>query len=113
MSRSRELGDQAEERAAAYLAGRGYRILERNFRCRMGELDIIARSGDTVVFVEVRRRSSARFGLPQETVGPAKRRKLLRAAAFYAQQRGLDCPQRFDVVAEGPDGLEHIENAFP
>ncbi|MDE2237708.1 MAG: YraN family protein, partial [Elusimicrobia bacterium] len=47
MSRSRELGDQAEERAAAYLAGRGYRILERNFRCRMGELDIIARSGDT------------------------------------------------------------------
>ena len=109
---SRELGDAAESRAAAYLAGLGYEILERNFACRMGELDIVAKIGETIVFVEVRSRSSVRFGLPQETVVAAKRRKLLRAARLYAQARGLDCPMRFDVIADGPEGLEHIEDAF-
>jgi putative endonuclease len=109
---SRERGAQAEARAAAYLSGRGYQILERNFTCKAGELDIVARQGDTVVFVEVKSRSSTAFGLPQEHVTAAKRAKLLRAAGFYAKVRGLDCPLRFDVVAEGPEGLTHLEDAF-
>lgn len=109
---SRQLGDAAESRAAAYLQGRGYEILERNFVCKMGELDIVARQGETVVFVEVKSRASAKFGLAQEAVVSSKRRKLLRAAQLYAQLRGLDCPLRFDVIAEGPDGLEHFEDAF-
>ena len=109
---SRKLGDAAESRAAAYLANLGYAIIERNFRCRMDEIDIVARDGETVVFVEVRSRSSVAFGLPQETVVFAKRRKLRLAAQLYAQARALDCPMRFDVVAEGPSGLEHFEDAF-
>lgn len=109
---SKSLGDAAEDRAAAFLAAKGYRIVERNFRAKVGELDIVAKDGDTIVFVEVRRRSSVSFGLPQETVVFAKRRKLIRAAQVYAQARGLDCPMRFDVIADGPAGLEHIEDAF-
>jgi putative endonuclease len=109
---SRALGDAAEDRAAAYLTGRGYRIVERNFRAKVGEIDIVARQGEVVVFVEVRSRAGAAFGLPQETVGREKRRKLIRAAQVYAQARGLDCPLRFDVIADGPGGLEHIEDAF-
>lgn len=110
---SRRLGADAESRAASFLAGLGYEILERNFSCRMGELDIIARDGDTVVFVEVRSRSSLSYGLAQETVVAAKRRKLVKTAQLYAQARALDCPMRFDVVAFGPDGLEHFPDAFP
>jgi putative endonuclease len=109
---SRRLGDAAETRAAEYLARLGYRILERNFTCRMGEIDIVAQLADTVVFVEVRSRASASFGSAQETIGWAKRRKLVRAAQLYVQARGLDCPMRFDVIADTPAGLEHIEDAF-
>ena len=109
---SKAAGDEAEARAAAYLESRGYRIVERNFRAKVGELDIVAQDGDTVVFVEVRSRSGTSFGLPQETVVASKRRKLIRAAQVYAQARGLDCPLRFDVIADGPAGLEHIEDAF-
>jgi putative endonuclease len=109
---SRQLGDAAESRAVAYLTGLGYEILDRNFTCKMGELDIVAKQGDTVVFVEVKSRAGSKFGLAQETVVASKRRKLLRAAQLYVQLRNLDCPLRFDVIADGPDGLEHFENAF-
>ena len=109
---SRPLGDEAEDRAAALLSAKGYEIIERNFVAKVGELDIVARRGEFVVFVEVRSRANTRFGLPQESITEAKRRKLIKTALLYAQVRGLDCPMRFDVVAEGPDGLEHIEDAF-
>lgn len=109
---SRLLGKSAEDRAVAFLAGLGYEIVERNFTCKMGELDIVARKDGTVVFVEVKSRAETKFGLAQEAVVFTKRRKLLRAAALYAQLKRLDCPQRFDVIADGPDGLEHIEDAF-
>ena len=109
---SRKLGADAEQRAADFLAGLGYTILERNFTCKMGELDIIAQDADTVVFVEVRSRSSLSYGLAQETVVAAKRRKLVRTAQLYIQRHDLDCPMRFDVVALGPAGLEHFPDAF-
>jgi putative endonuclease len=109
---SREAGARAERRAEEFLVGRGLSILARNFRTRFGEIDLVARDGETVVFVEVRFRAGTAFGTPQETVTPAKRRRIIRAALAYAQSRAPDAPLRFDVVAISPRGLEHIPGAF-
>ena len=109
---TKDLGDAAEERAVSFLKARGYAIVERNFRGKVGELDIVAKDGDTIVFVEVRSRSGSRFGEPQESITAAKRRKIVKAAQLYAQARGLDCPMRIDVLAESPSGFEHFEDAF-
>lgn len=113
------LGKKGEEVAANYLKKQGYRILKTNYRCRMGELDIIARKKDTIVFVEVRSRSSKRFGLPQESIGPAKQRKIRAVASYYLQSLSKPLPKvRFDVLALyfSPNGqflsLEHFKNAF-
>ncbi len=105
-------GAAAEERAARYLEARGYEVLARNFRCRAGELDIVARDGETVVFVEVRSRAPSGFGSAAETVGWSKRAKLLKAARYFAHVKALDCPMRFDVVAIDGSALDHIEDAF-
>jgi putative endonuclease len=111
------LGRWGEEEAASYLRRLGMRVLERNMRTPVGEIDIIARQGRTLVFVEVKTRRSKAFGTPQEAVGPAKQRQILRAAQWYlggGKGRGLQ--PRFDVVAvqPGPEGavVEHIPDAF-
>lgn len=109
---SREKGFQAETVAAEFLKGLGYSIRERNFNCRMGEIDIIAQDGETLVFVEVKARASAAFGLPQETVTFSKRRKIIKTALLYSQRERLDCPMRFDVVAIQNGAVEHISGAF-
>lgn len=109
---SREAGAQAEEKAARFLEGLGYAILDRNFRSKMGEIDIIARDGETVVFVEVRARSGRGFGSPAETVTHLKQRKIIKTAAFYSQIKRLDCPLRFDVVSIEAGALDHIPDAF-
>jgi putative endonuclease len=93
------------------------RVLERNFRCRVGEIDVVARDGDVVVFVEVKERSGASHGAAIEAVTPLKRYRVLRAARLYAAMHGLsESPLRFDVVAIdwGPDGpqLRHEVGAF-
>jgi putative endonuclease len=91
--------------------------LERNFRCRAGEIDVVARDGDTVVFVEVKERSGASHGEAVEAVTAAKRLRVVRAARIYAASRGLsEAPLRFDVVAidwtaKGPR-LRHETGAF-
>lgn len=110
-------GARGEEKACDFLQGQGYRILERNYRCRLGEIDIIAREGRTVVFVEVKARSSGRFGLPQEAVGPRKRRRMTAIALHYLKSRGwLGEPARFDVASVGLDGGQEtvtlLRNAF-
>ena len=98
-----EIGRRGEEYAARYLMGCGFRIVERNFRAKVGEIDIVAVDGDELVFVEVRYRRSAGHGTPAETVGPRKRLRLVRAAALFLQARGAsDTPCRFDVVALRP-----------
>lgn len=109
---SRSAGLAAEERAAKHLEGKGYSILARNFTAKLGELDIVARDGETVVFVEVRARSREDFGGAAESVVWSKRRKLIRAAQLYIQKNALDCPMRFDVVTIQGETLEHIEDAF-
>ncbi|MCL1805235.1 MAG: ribonuclease HII [Clostridiales bacterium] len=94
------MGRQAEDAAAAWLAAGGMRILERNYRCRIGEVDIIGQMGGVLVFVEVRSRSRVDRGLPAESVDYRKRQKLRRVAAWYLQERGRgDSPCRFDVLS--------------
>ncbi len=95
-----ERGAAAERDAAQLLIAAGYEILERNFRCKAGELDIIARDGDALVFVEVRSRSDDEHGHAVEMIGRAKQRRVVRVARYYlaaAAPRFERC--RFDVVA--------------
>lgn len=111
MSRA-ETGRRAEEEAAALLAAKGMTVLERNFRARGGEIDIIARDRDELVFVEVRARAGAAYGGAAASVGGAKRRRLVRAARLWLQARGWTGPCRFDVVAWEGGRPEHIPAAF-
>lgn len=105
-------GCEAEERACAHLRRRGLTLLERNFRCRRGEIDLIMRDGSTVVFVEVRYRRNARFGDSAETVDVRKQHRLLAAAQTYLQRNAHQTPCRFDVVAITGTELQWITNAF-
>jgi putative endonuclease len=96
----RKLGRHGEDRAAAYLKRQGYAILARNWRCPLGELDIVAREGETLVFVEVRARRSDRLGTPEESITPAKQARLVELAQTYLQETGQsDQDWRIDVVA--------------
>lgn len=108
------LGKECEEKAAAYLRSRGYRVLERGWSAPMGEIDIIALDGETLVFVEVRARSSAAYGTPAETVGRAKRSRIIKTALAYVKAKGLKPESmRFDFIGfTAGAGPEHIENAF-
>ena len=107
-------GWDAEDMAAAFLRSRGLTILERNYRCRLGEIDLVAREGATTVFVEVRQRRSSSFGGAAASITAAKRAKLLRAARHY-MSRLRTLPQcRFDaLLIEGePPRIEWIRDAF-
>ena len=108
-----ELGASAEALAIALLEQRGYRIVERNFRVRAGEIDIVARDGDVLVFVEVRSRADAEHGHAAEMIGPRKQRQVARVAAHYLQQRDPVYAQaRFDVVAITGGEIELIQDAW-
>lgn len=92
-------GDWGEQLAAQHLVAQGYRIVERNYRCRRGEIDIIAEDGGVLCFVEVRSVASRAFGDPLETIKPAKQRRILLAARHYITTRRIrDKAIRFDVV---------------
>ena len=113
------LGRAGEEYAAKYLQKRGFRIVERNFRCKLGELDIVARDGPFLVFTEVRSMTGKAFGSPQESITDKKKKKLRQVAQLYAKFRNVgDTPMRFDVVAITADSggnvikLDHIVNAL-
>ncbi len=113
------LGRKAEEAAAVYVQQQGYRLKERNYRCSLGEIDLIAEDGDCLVFLEVRSRQSSLFGLPQETVNWVKQRKLRRLATYYLKrQNQLERKCRFDVVGilfdeqKAVKTLDLIKNAF-
>lgn len=113
----RQRGDSAEDLAASHLEAEGFRVLERNFLCRYGELDLVAERGELLCFVEVRMRSTAVWGDPAHTVSHAKQRKVVRAALHWLfRHGGPPRDVRFDVISvtgRGPDArLEHIPNAF-
>jgi putative endonuclease len=109
-----ELGKKGEDQASAYLKENHFKILERNYRSRYGEIDVIAREGNTIVFVEVKLRTTDQFGSPLAAVDQWKQKRLRRMAASYLQAKGLydRAPVRFDVLGITPAGIEHIKNAF-
>jgi putative endonuclease len=112
------LGPTGERIAAKYLRRHGHRILMRNYRCPAGEIDLVAAQGDTLVFVEVKTRSSDDLAMPEDAVDAAKRRQILRAARYFlAQMKAQHLPIRFDVVAivlppRGAPQIEHFIAAF-
>ena len=112
------LGEMGESIAATFLKGAGFSIVERNFRCICGELDIIARDGRTIVFIEVKCRNNGIYGPPQLAVTSFKQRQISKAALVWLSKRRLyDAEARFDVVAivlhdDDLPEIEHIRNAF-
>ena len=109
----RETGTQYEERAAEYLIAQNYQILERNYRIRSGEIDIIARDGTILVFIEVKYRKNDESGNPLEAVDIRKQRKIIKVARYYLYQKKYgDVPCRFDVIGICGSHIEHIKDAF-
>lgn len=114
MENKRQKGSSYEKLAAEYLLKQGYEILEMNYRCKQGEIDIVARDGAYLVFAEVKYRRSASKGLPEEAVDRKKQRIISRVAAYYCMKHGIGeaAPCRFDVVAFLEDEIHLIQNAF-
>ncbi len=113
----KELGRRGEEVASRFLKKKGYRIIEKNYACKMGEMDIIAKEKDALVFIEVKTRTSREFGPPQLAVNTRKQRQLSKVALNYLNEKRLrDVKARFDVVAivfeGGKEEIELIQDAF-
>ena len=117
---SKSLGAWGEEKAARYLRLHGYSILERNFSCCAGELDIVAKKGKFIVFAEVKLRKNAEFAEAREFVTYAKQRRIIATAQLYLSTHDWDLQPRFDVIeVYAPDGVQsrkvqinHIKDAF-
>lgn len=110
---TRAFGNAGEDAACTYLLKKGWTILGRNVRAGRNEIDIIAKKKKLIAFIEVKRRSSERYGSPAEAVNFKKQKHIAQAAALYMQENGLGGANiRFDVIEVLPDGLRHIEAAF-
>ena len=114
---SQRFGQKAEDLAARHLKRRGYKILTRNYRTRAGEIDIIAREGKSLVFIEVKGRQSTRYGSAKAAVTPRKQRQVTKVALWYLKETDqMDAKARFDVVAVTQTGadarIEIVRNAF-
>ena len=111
----RKIGSKVEQAVREYLSGHGFEILEMNYRCKQGEIDIIAKEDLYYVFIEVKYRTSTRYGFPQEAVGLSKQRRICSAARYYLYSNhiGESVPVRFDVAAVLEDKITYIRDAFP
>jgi len=111
-----DAGRLAEDQALAYLQAQGLVLVERNYRCRGGEIDLVMREGGKMVFVEVRYRADERYGGALASVGARKQSRLIVAAAHYLMAKRIDRPARFDVAAVSPDqgklAIQWIKDAF-
>jgi putative endonuclease len=105
-------GDESEEKACSFLKQEGYQVVARNWRTRVGELDIIARDGDVLVFVEVKARSRDDFGGPEAAVDRTKQRRLIAAARSFLAATHCELATRFDVVAIRPGSMRLYQDAF-
>ena len=116
MAKHNELGKQGEEIAAQYLIEKGYEIVERNWRNKHKEIDIIAKDGKFLVIVEVKTRQTDEYGNPDIAVTRKKQRLIISAANAYLFQKKLDIDTRFDIISiifkDGEPVIEHIEDAF-
>ncbi|NLN41910.1 MAG: YraN family protein [Clostridiales bacterium] len=115
----KKLGHWGEQQACKYLESKGYVILDKNYRCRLGEIDLIALDGGCLVFIEVKTRTSVSYGFPAEAVGKSKQNKYIQMASIYAKEKGIyGASFRFDVVEilinkkQGYWDINHITNAF-
>lgn len=110
----RKLGEKAEQVVKAYLTSHGFEILEMNYRCRQGEIDIIAREGTYYVFIEVKYRKTTEYGEPGEAVGFAKQKRICKAAQYYLYCYGLpeSTPVRFDVAGILGNKITYYRDAF-
>ncbi len=107
------LGRIGEKTATDYLKKKGYKVLHTNYKTRLGEIDIIAKDGENVVFVEVKTRSNEKFGLPSEAVNKRKREKYFKVASeFLIRNHLTNAPCRFDVVEIEECEINHIIDAF-
>ena len=113
------LGGVGEKQALKHLKAKRYKILEKNFSCSFGEIDLIALDKDCYVFVEVKTRSDVRYGEPMEAVNATKQRHIIMSAKYYLQKKGIDensVKIRFDVIEVKNDNgnltINHLENAF-
>lgn len=113
-----EFGDRGERLAESFLVARGMKLVARHYNTRAGELDLIMRDGETLVFVEVKSRRDRRLAEPHDAVNQSKQGKLIRAAEWFVRERRLErLPCRFDVVdvvvaEEGAPDIQHIPDAF-
>lgn len=107
-----ETGKEAENQAASFLQNQGLRLLERNYRCRMGEIDLIMEHGNTLVFVEVRLRRNGNFGGAAASITSHKQRKLIHAAQHYLQQHAKQPACRFDALLLDGNKIDWIKDAF-
>lgn len=112
---TRKVGRDKEEMAAAHLEKQGVTILNRSFRCRSGEIDLIGRDQDYLVFFEVKYRRSTEMGYPEEAVGLSKQRRICRVADYYRHVKHipLKTAVRYDVVAIEGEQVRWVKNAFP
>lgn len=110
----REIGSLKEEEAVVFLQEHGYSIIERNFWSHFGEIDIIAEENGILTFIEVKSRSSIKYGYPQEAVFLSKQRAIIQTALYYMQKKGIppECPLRFDVIIFINNSCSLIKNAF-
>jgi putative endonuclease len=118
LNRRQRLGKKGEEAVARYLKKNGYKILSTNYRCKHGEIDLIARDSEELVFIEVKTRSGLGYGFPATAVNTKKQRQISRAAQYYlAEYKLFDTPARFDVISvlyntAKEYQIDHIKNAF-
>lgn len=106
-------GAFAEDVAARFLQHKGYTIIDKNYRVRLGEIDIVARLNNCIVFVEVKARSTIRHGMPREYVTPAKQRRIIATAQQYlVEHDALESDTRFDVIELFGKNIVHIKGAF-
>ena len=116
MAQHNELGKKGEQLAVDFLLKNSYDIIERNYRFDKAEVDIIAKKGDVLAIVEVKTRSTADFGDPQDFVKPKQIQRLVKAVDEYVTVNDLDVEVRFDIIGivkeKGGYNIEHLENAF-
>lgn len=110
---NRQIGSYYEQKAKIYLESLGYTILQMNYRCRLGEIDLIAKDNEYIVFVEIKYRYSAKCGLPRESVNYYKKKRIVNVAKYYLMahyKKEVAC--RFDVIEILGDQLTHLKAAF-
>jgi putative endonuclease len=112
MKNTRDIGFEKEKEVVKYLKNLNYKILDTNFRTRFGEIDIIAKQDDTIVFIEVKYRKSSFSGTPQEAVTFAQQKKIIKSAVIYIKQYDIKNNIRFDVIAVDDNNIEIISSAF-